>query len=538
MEDYSPFSASILNPNEYGSENEDNNNIGSSNDSPVLGDDEIYHPFLHIIPDLSDTSPPPSHSHPLNSDNTYPDTNTSKSTKTSTTVPEQMVVKQEPDLGDFGSPIWQYLEIQKEKWKNSSCNSNSKTTNKTQSKTATTSTTTTLVDLSDVLNSGSPIINGNTSNNKSNKNLIKQPPLLPHSSSSEYSSEEELLLAGHHHLLHNTPKVVMQQAKKKKVTFLVLQPNTNKSNDKKTLKKKSSKAKVRISSSIKEKSNHDAKDIHFEDQLTKEIIPNNNGGNNNVLGREKLATPIKQRIPIPISISTDPIHVFVDNSNILVGFLAYCREKKIAQINAHGVESVSHSNPRPQIDYEALFTILERGRKTERKILVASSPLYQSLEIAENGGYEVSVLRRVKRPIDKLIDPTINEDSVSNTFHKQELQQPQKPPRMAAAKSNEMEKEQCVDELLHLKILESLLDYSAPTTLVLASGDGKDSEYFQGGFHKCVVRALERGWKVEVISWQRQLSHNFLDKKFLKKWEGRYYVVFLDWFAKELGSEF
>ncbi|CAG8488937.1 9175_t:CDS:2 [Ambispora gerdemannii] len=481
--------------------------------------------------------PPPLQSHPLNLGNTVPDTNTSKSTKTST-MPEQTVVnvrKQEPDLGDFGSPIWQYLEIQKEKWKSSSFNSNSKTASKT------TTATTNLVDFSDVLNSGSPIINGNISNNKSNKNLIKQPPLLPHSSSSEYSSEEELLLAGHHHLLHNTPKVVVQQAKKKKVTFLVLQPNnTNKSNDKKTSKKKSKlivakkEIKVKVSSSINERSNHDSKKPHFEDQLTKEIIPNNN----QVLGREKLAPPIKQRIPIPISISSDPIHVFVDNSNILVGFLAYCREKKIAQMNAHGVESVLHSNPRPQIDYEALFTILERGRETERKILVASSPLYQNLEIAENGGYEVSVLRRVKRPIDKLIDTTINEDPFSNVINKQELQQPQKPPRMAAAKPNGMEKEQCVDELLHLKILESLLDYSAPTTLVLASGDGKDSEYFQGGFHKCVVRALERGWKVEVISWQRQLSHNFLDKKFLKKWDGRYYVIFLDWFAKELGSEF
>ncbi|CAG8488917.1 9174_t:CDS:2 [Ambispora gerdemannii] len=56
MEDYSPFSTSILNPDEYESENEDNNiDSGSNNDSPILGDDEIDHPLLHIIPDLSDT---------------------------------------------------------------------------------------------------------------------------------------------------------------------------------------------------------------------------------------------------------------------------------------------------------------------------------------------------------------------------------------------------------------------------------------------------------------------------------------------------
>ena len=31
------------------------------------------------------------------------------------------------------------------------------------------------------------------------------------------------------------------------------------------------------------------------------------------------------------------------------------------------------------------------------------------------------------------------------------------------------------------------------------------------------------------------LGQNFLNKKFLKQWQGLYHVVFLDWFAKELG---
>ncbi|CAG8503789.1 1948_t:CDS:1, partial [Dentiscutata heterogama] len=178
---------------------------------------------------------------------------------------------------------------------------------------------------------------------------------------------------------------------------------------------------------------------------------------------------------------------------------------------------------KPMLEYDSLFTILERGRNVARRVLVASSPLYQPLDKAAQTGYEVSVLKRVKRSI---FDDDVNTQQIDHT-----VSGFQQPPHF------EMEKEQCVDELLHLKILESLLDYHAPATLVLASGDGKDAEYFQGGFHKCIIKALERGWKVEVVSWQRQLSQNFLNKKFLNKWQGLYHVVFLDWFAKELGCD-
>ncbi|CAG8582316.1 4097_t:CDS:10 [Diversispora eburnea] len=170
-------------------------------------------------------------------------------------------------------------------------------------------------------------------------------------------------------------------------------------------------------------------------------------------------TTFKFRVPIPIKISEDPIHIFVDNSNILAGFMAYCRQQQNLRRTQNPRTILGkRSNKKPMLEYEALFTILERGRNVARRVLVASSPLYQQLDKAE--------------------------EAVSTQF--------------------EMEKEQCVDELLHLKILESLLDYKAPATLVLASGDGKDAEYFQGGFHKCIIKALERGWKVEVISWQQE----------------------------------
>ena len=82
------------------------------------------------------------------------------------------------------------------------------------------------------------------------------------------------------------------------------------------------------------------------------------------------------------------------------------------------VKTVSVGGKRGQLDYTTLLAILERGRKVERRVLVASSPLWQGLDIAaewvrllripsrvidadlsiHHQGYEVSILQRVPRP--------------------------------------------------------------------------------------------------------------------------------------------
>ncbi|GBC01300.1 hypothetical protein RclHR1_04130016 [Rhizophagus clarus] len=341
------------------------------------------------------------------------------------------------NLGDF-SALWMFLNGEKEKWSN-------------------------MPSIPDI--SSSMDIESILTNVQSIESETKQPPQLPHSSSSEYSSEEEIVVT--------EPKVhkAVQQSSKKVEGIVTVSKAKGAPNKKKGKKPSTneSKADVAVGKLI-----DGVKKVHFNETTQ---------GNP------------RSRVPIPITISNDPIHVFIDNSNILVGFLAYCRQ------HARRTKGLSGQKSKPMLDYNALLTILERERNIARKVLVASSPLYQPLEKAVQAGYDVSVLKRVS-----------------------DYQSP-----------FEMEKEQCVDELLHLKILESLLDYHAPATLVLASGDGKDAEYFEGGFHKCVIKALERGWKVEIISWKRQLSQNFLNKKFLSKWEGQYHVVFLDWFATELG---
>jgi hypothetical protein len=68
--------------------------------------------------------------------------------------------------------------------------------------------------------------------------------------------------------------------------------------------------------------------------------------------------------------------------------------------------------------------------------------------------------------------------------------------------------EQAVDEMLHLKMANALLDYEPPQTLVIVGGDGKDSNWATS-FSGHAERALKRGWNVEVWSWRRQLTGRY-----------------------------
>jgi hypothetical protein len=93
--------------------------------------------------------------------------------------------------------------------------------------------------------------------------------------------------------------------------------------------------------------------------------------------------------------------------------------------------------------------------------------------------------------------------------------------------------EQAVDELLQMKMLESLLDSDEPATMVLASGDAAEAEY-SGGFLKTVERALKKGWKVEVLAWKNGLSFEYRSTSFLDRWKEQFKVIELDDFSEEL----
>jgi hypothetical protein len=66
-------------------------------------------------------------------------------------------------------------------------------------------------------------------------------------------------------------------------------------------------------------------------------------------------------------------------------------------------------------------------------------------------------------------------------------------------------KEQGVDEILHLKILQALNTKSTPapkgSTIVLATGDAKGGQFNQDGFVGAVREAIKRGWMVELWSF-------------------------------------
>lgn len=93
--------------------------------------------------------------------------------------------------------------------------------------------------------------------------------------------------------------------------------------------------------------------------------------------------------------------------------------------------------------------------------------------------------------------------------------------------------EQAVDEILQMKLLESLIDTAEPTTIVLASGDAAEAEY-SGGFLKNVERALLKNWKVEVVAWNHGLSSDYRNRDFVKRWGGNFKIIELDDFAEEL----
>lgn len=156
------------------------------------------------------------------------------------------------------------------------------------------------------------------------------------------------------------------------------------------------------------------------------------------------------------------VHVFVDNSNIFGG------AKDAAQLYE---EEPIPPWPAIRVYWRNFFRLLHRGRRVETREFAGSVPPGND-EVwnhARRAGYTVDLLNRV-------------EDAGSLV-------------------------EQGVDELLHLRIALTILDHK-PGLLVLATGDGSTSDYdtsFVGGAR----RALERGWQLEVWSWERYISNNY-----------------------------
>ncbi|EGP86838.1 uncharacterized protein MYCGRDRAFT_44011 [Zymoseptoria tritici IPO323] len=213
------------------------------------------------------------------------------------------------------------------------------------------------------------------------------------------------------------------------------------------------------------------------------------------------------------------IHVFIDASNIFIGFIDQLKRAR----NIHPLQQVPDAN----LSFDGLALLMERRRPIAKRVLVGSTPRVAAFDKAEEVGYECSILEKVYKARElterqiyfKEVEARGSSGSGSET----------NTPQFAPAKMIE----QGVDEILHLKILESVVDTEVPTTIVLATGDAACAEY-SSGFMAMVERALRKGWKVELVSWSKNISSMYTRPAWTSAWGERFRIITLDDYAEEL----
>ncbi|KIX00836.1 uncharacterized protein Z518_09901 [Rhinocladiella mackenziei CBS 650.93] len=221
----------------------------------------------------------------------------------------------------------------------------------------------------------------------------------------------------------------------------------------------------------------------------------------------------------PLNISNIGIHVFVDISNISIGFHDCLKL-------VHGLSRETRLKRVP-LSFHNFSLVLERGRPAAKRVLVGSDK-YAAIQQAKSIGYETNILERVHKA--KGLTPRQKKYRSSGETSGSETNTNLSNP------GAEKWVEQAVDEILHLKILESLVDAEKPSTIVLATGDAAEAEY-SGGFLKMVERALEKGWSVELVSFKLNTSSLYKKREFRLKWGPLFKWVELDPFVEFLVDE-
>ncbi len=227
------------------------------------------------------------------------------------------------------------------------------------------------------------------------------------------------------------------------------------------------------------------------------------------------------------AVANESLHVFVDLSNIIIGFYDNLKTKR-------GIPITQRVNP-PPFSFKNFDTIISRGRDVEKKVVAGSQgngsrkwPAY--MEEAKALCYEMNILQRVLKPV---VQPAKKRSRGAI----RDLESATSGPETSGDDFNPgpmKNGEQGVDELLHLKILQSAIDASGRCgTMVIATGDAAHAEY-SDGFKKNAERALSFGWKVELYGWSRNISSAWRDPEFLARWEAQFRIIELDQFAEEL----
>jgi len=69
----------------------------------------------------------------------------------------------------------------------------------------------------------------------------------------------------------------------------------------------------------------------------------------------------------------------------------------------------------------------------------------------------------------------------------------------------------------------------------VATGDAAKAEYSEG-FMKMITRALKKGWKVELVAWDKSISMEYRRQPFVGQWvpSGQFRIIELDEFAEYL----
>ena len=194
--------------------------------------------------------------------------------------------------------------------------------------------------------------------------------------------------------------------------------------------------------------------------------------------------------------------------------------------------SLSSRLRRQPLSFHNLSLILERGRPITKRVLVGSDN-FPAIQEAKAIGYETNILDRVLKA--KELTPRQKKFTNKGAPNSATSGQSSGSETTAAMYAPEKWVEQAVDEILHLKILESVVDAKEPSTIILATGDAAEAEYSQG-FLKMVERALEKRWKVELVSFGHNISGMYKRKEFRGKWGQRFKIIELDDFVDELSS--
>src|SRR6266436_1718292 len=124
-------------------------------------------------------------------------------------------------------------------------------------------------------------------------------------------------------------------------------------------------------------------------------------------------------------------HIFIDNSNIYGG-----AQRAAATLEPEALWKAV------RLYFRNFARLVEGNDNTITRILGGSVPPGNEplWEHARDAGYNTDLLKRIENDIGNLV-------------------------------------EQGVDEVMHLKIANALLDYAAPQKLVICTGDGSDSDY-------------------------------------------------------------